>query len=116
MAVKEAVLYETAAIPSGSLQSIYAPETGETAIIDKISFLNTTSTNQMVNIHIAPAGEAFSTSNRLVFQHTLGQYEAWTAPEITGHVLEAGDFFGVFITSSVGGSHVTLRISGRIIT
>jgi hypothetical protein len=84
-----------------------------TAINRRVQLSKVTFTSQggspAVTVHIVPSGGSIANSNRITFNKVLGVAEAWTAPELVGQVLEAGD--SLWWQTSIA-SAITGRVSG----
>lgn len=83
---------------------------GARAIIDKFTATNTSAANATLSIHLVPAAGTAGDANAIVKTKTLQALEAYTFPEIVGHILEAGSFIS---TQASVASAITIRASGR---
>jgi hypothetical protein len=78
-------------------------------IIDKFTGVNGSGAVVTLAVNVVASGGAAGASNLLITK-SFAAGEAYTFPEITGHVLEAGDF-----VSTVAGAatSIVIRMSGR---
>jgi hypothetical protein len=90
----------------------YTAPAGTRTIIDKMTGTNTTGAAATITLKIVPSGGAAGAANIIVSAKTLAAGEAYTFPEMVGHVLNPGDFLST-LTSAVA---VTFRVSGREVT
>lgn len=82
---------------------------GVRTILDKVTAHNTDTGAILVVFNIVPSGGTVGASNKVVAK-TLAAGEAYTFPEVVGHVLGPGDALsGVAATAS----KVVVRVSGR---
>lgn len=98
---KFAETVETAQYPSNDCKTA----------IDKLTVTNVSAANATITVHLVPAGGAAGTSNAIV--KVIAPGATWTAPEIVGHNLEAGD--AVSTIASVANA-LWIRASGRQFT
>lgn len=89
--------------------SQYAAPAGTRTIIDKFTGTNTTGLAATLTVKLIPSGGAASVSNTIISK-TLQAGEAYTFPEIVGHVLNPGDSIST-IAGTAGA--LTIRSSGR---
>ena len=100
-------------------QQIAAEQTNQytasqvTAIIDKCTVTNTSASNVAITINIIPSGGVAEVGNRVINARTIAPGEAYTCPEMIGHVLSSGDILSTLATS---GGALSLRVSGREVT
>lgn len=92
--------------------SVYTAPTGTRTILDKFTVWNTDTTPIAYTVKLVPNGGTASASHVIVTK-TISPSEAYTMPEVVGHVLESGGFI-----SEVAGTADKLvrRISGREVT
>lgn len=84
-----------------------------TAIIDKCTIVNYSTTAASISIYL-PASGASAASNNLVLQNkTLQAGETYTCPEVVGHVLASG---GSIVAVASAALAIALRVSGREVT
>lgn len=88
----------------------YTAPAGTRTIVDKFTAYSPAGGTLAVNL--VASGTTASGSN-LKVSKTLAAGEAYTFPELVGHILNAGDFIS---SLSGGASTVVIRISGREIT
>ena len=89
----------------------YTSSTGRT-VIDKFTANCHLPAGATLSVHIVNAAGVADATN-LVATKALADGEAYTFPEVVGHVLGAGDFISTL--ASVGAA-VSIRASGRVIT
>jgi hypothetical protein len=86
----------------------YTTPAGTRTIIDKFTAYNTTGAPVLLTVRlVANAGTAGATN--AVVAKSLAAGEAYTFPEVVGHVLEAGGF----ISTLAAAAGVNIRASGR---
>lgn len=107
MTVTAKTLFESASIPAAETPAYAAPAATRT-IIDKMTLLNTTGAAIQIYVKIVPSGVAAANTHILLISQ-LASGASYTCPEITGHVLNTGDFISL-LPGAVG---VNCRISGR---
>jgi hypothetical protein len=90
----------------------YTTPSGTRTIIDKLSGYNTSAGVVTVTIKLIPSGGGAGASNTLAVK-SFAVGEAYTFPEIVGHVLAPGD---VLSTLASTGAAVAIRASGREVT
>ena len=88
----------------------YTTPAGIRTIIDKFTGTNTTGAGAALTIKLVSSGGAASASNTIVSAKTLAAGEAYTFPEVVGHVLNPGDFISTFAGTAAA---ITIRVSGR---
>lgn len=86
--------------------------TGLKTIIDKFGGFNGTGGAVDLTVNLVPNGGAAGASN-VVMKKTIAAGEAYTFPEVVGHVLEAGGFISVLASAA---SSIVIRASGRKVT
>jgi hypothetical protein len=111
MAVTAKPLFDAQQTAAAETQ-VYAAPAGTRTIIDKFTAYNSTAAVAALSIKLVPAAGAPAASNQIV-QRTLAVGEAYTFPEVIGHVLNPGDKISVL--QSVANA-LTLRASGREVT
>jgi hypothetical protein len=89
-----------------------SPASGKGTIIDKFTGTNTTAGALTMSVKLVPSGGAAAASNTIVLTKSLAAGEAYTFPEVVGHVLAPGDFIST-LPSATG---ITIRSSGRELT
>jgi hypothetical protein len=80
-------------------------------IIDKFTVSNTTAGNITMAVNLVASGGSAGTANRIM-SRTIAANEAYTCPELIGHVLESGGF----ISTLAGATGLTIKASGREVT
>lgn len=84
--------------------------TGVRTIIDKFTGTNTTGAAATLTIKLVNSGGAAGAANTIVSAKTLAAGEAYTFPEVVGHVLNSGDFISTLAGTAAA---ITIRASGR---
>jgi len=88
----------------------YTTPAGTRTIIDKLTGTNTTGAAATLTIKLVASAGAASASNTIVSAKTLQPGEAYTFPEVVGHVLNPGDFISTLAGTAAA---ITIRASGR---
>lgn len=88
----------------------YTTPAGVRTIIDKFTGTNTTAGAVTLTVKLVASGGAASASNTIVSAKTLAAGEAYTFPEVVGHVLNPGDFISTLASAATS---ITIRASGR---
>jgi hypothetical protein len=88
----------------------YTAPVGTRTVIDKLTGTNTTAAPATLSIKLVASGGAASASNTIVAGKTLAAGEAYTFPEVVGHVLNPGDFLSTLADTAAA---ITIRASGR---
>lgn len=96
-----------------SIQTTQYTANGLTAIIDKITATNYSSSTVTVSVNIVTSGSTASNDNLITKTKTLQPSETYTFPELVGQVLAPGGFVSTIASLS---SSVNMRISGREVT
>jgi len=103
-------------IPAKNMENAQTTQyvaTGVTAIIDKFTATNFSSSVVNVSVNLAAVSEATGNSNLIVKTRTLQPGETYTFPEIVGHTLPSGGFVSTLASAAAA---VNLRASGREIS
>jgi len=103
-------------IPAKNMENAQTTQyvaTGVTAIIDKFTATNFSSSAVNVSVNLAAVSEATGNSNLIVKTRTLQPGETYTFPEIVGHTLPSGGFVSTLASAAAA---VNLRASGREIS
>ena len=87
--------------------------TGVTAIIDKFTATNYSSTAATISVNLVTVSGSAGNSNLITKTKTLQASEVYTFPELVGQVLGVGDFIS---TAASTGSAINMRVSGREVT
>jgi hypothetical protein len=82
-------------------------------IIDKFTVVNYSAAARTISVNVVPAGQTAQGSNLIVQNKVLQPGEAYTFPEIAGHILNFGD--SISTLGSLAAS-MSLRVSGREIS
>lgn len=90
--------------------SQYVTPAGTRTIIDKFTGTNTTGAVATLTVKLVPSGGAAGVGNTIVSAKTLAAGEAYTFPEVVGHVLNPGDFISTLAGTAAA---ITIRSSGR---
>lgn len=93
-------------------QTTQYTSTGVKTIIDKFTVLNPTASNVTFAVNLVPSGGAAGAGN-LILSRTILAGQAWTCPELVGHVIEAGGFIS---TLAGAATSLVIRASGRQIS
>lgn len=88
----------------------YTTPTGTRTIIDKFTGTNTTAAAATLTVKLVASGGAAGVTNTIVSAKTLQPGEAYTFPEVVGHVLNPGDFISTLAGTAAA---LTIRASGR---
>jgi hypothetical protein len=79
-------------------------------IIDKFTATNVNTAARTISVNLVRAGDVPGSNNLIVNAKTLQSGEAYTFPELVGHILNTGDYISTL--ASVAAS-ITIRVSGR---
>lgn len=109
MSVTAKTLVESAQAPNANTTQYTAPAVTRT-IIDKFTATNTTGAGATLTVFLVPSGGAAGAANTIISARNLIAGEAYTCPELVGHVLNPGDFI---VTASSVNNALTIRASGR---
>lgn len=88
----------------------YTTPGGTRTIIDKFTGTNTTGAAATLTVRLVASGGAAGVTNTVVSAKTLQPGEAYTFPEVVGHVLNPGDFISTLAGTAAA---LTIRSSGR---
>jgi hypothetical protein len=91
----------------------YTAPIGTRTIIDKFTGTNTSAAAATLTIKLIPTGGSAGVTNTIVSAKTLAAGEAYTFPEVVGHVLNPGDFISTLAGTAAA---ITIRASGREVT
>lgn len=109
MSVNAKALFEP--VQAANVQTTqYTAPPGIRTIIDKLTGTNTTGAPATLTINLVPSAGTAAATNTIVPAKTLQPGEAYTFPEIVGHVLNAGDFISTLAGTAAA---ITIRASGR---
>jgi len=111
MPITAKTFVESKAVEQVQTTQYTAPTTA--AIIDKFTVINYSAAARTISVNVVPAGQAALNSNLIVQTKTLQPGEAYTFPEIAGHILNLGD--SISTLGSLAAS-MSLRVSGREIS
>jgi hypothetical protein len=87
--------------------------TGVTAIIDKFTATNYTSTAATISVNLVTVSGSAGNSNLITKTKTLQASEVYTFPELVGQVLGVGDFISTIAGTATA---INMRVSGREVT
>jgi hypothetical protein len=80
------------------------------ALLDKCTLCNTSGAAVTVDLHLVPSAGAASASNKVLDTVSVNSHTTYVAPEVVGHVLEAGSTIQALASAATA---VSLRVSGR---
>jgi len=103
----------TVLIPAKVAEAVQTPQyvaANVTAIIDKFTATNFSSTATTISVHLVTAGNSADDSNIITKTKRLQPTEVYTFPEIVGQVLTTNS-----VISTIAGtaSAINIRASGR---
>jgi len=87
-----------------------SPGGGKGTILDKVSGTNTTGAAATITVYLVKSGGAAGAANTITSAQSISAGQAYTFPELVGHLLGPGDFIA---TASGTNNAITLRASGR---
>ena len=87
--------------------------TGVTAIIDKFTATNISSSAATISVNLVTAAGTSGNNNLITKTKTLQPSEVYTFPELVGQVLGVGDFISTIAGTA---SAINIRASGREVT
>ena len=90
----------------------YTAPASTRTIIDKFSANNPTGANVTLTVNLVPNAGAAGAANQLAAK-LLAPGEAYTFPEVVGHVMNSGDFISTLASVAAA---ATFRASGREVT
>ena len=94
--------------PTQTVQYVVPASTA--TIIDKFTVVNTSANNESLTLHLVQEGDTDQDSNILINARLLAPQEAYTCPELVGHILSSGDFIST-VASTL--DTLSIRASGR---
>lgn len=105
-----------ALIPAKAAENVQTTQytaTNCTAVIDKFTATNITTTNATISVNIVASGGSPGNGNLIIKTRQIAPGESYTCPALTGHVVPDGS-----IISTIAGtaSAITIACSGREIT
>lgn len=109
MSVSAKALFEPLQATNANTTQYTAPA-GVRTIIDKFTGTNTTGAAATLTVNLVANAGAAGATNTIVLAKTLQPGEAYTFPEIVGHVLNPGDFISTLAGTAAA---ITIRGSGR---
>ena len=87
--------------------------TGVTAIIDKFTATNYSSTAATISVNLVTVSGSAGNLNLITKTKTLQASEVYTFPELVGQVLGVGDFISTIAGTATA---INMRVSGREVT
>jgi hypothetical protein len=93
--------------------TLYPSPASTRTIIDKFTGTNTTAATAKLTVNLVKSGGAASAANVISSAVSIAPGQAYTFPELIGHVLDAGDFISVLADTAAA---ITVRASGRQVT
>lgn len=82
-------------------------------IIDHCTVINTSASNEQLNVNIVVNGGSASSSNLVINDLTIEPNKTYQCPELVGLTLSSGDFISTLASAS---NALSINISGRIIS
>jgi hypothetical protein len=98
---------------ANNTQSTVYTATGVTAIIDKFTATNYSSTAATISVNLVTSGGTAGNNDLIVKTKTLQAGETYTFPELVGHVLRPSGFISTLAGTA---SAINIRVSGREVT
>jgi len=111
MPINAKTLVESVAIDSALTTHYTVPVTA--TIVDKCTAINHDLVPRTISVFLMPAGVPAANSNLAAKDKILQPSEAYTFPEVVGHILNTGD---AIATLCDGSFVVNFRVSGREIS
>ncbi len=84
--------------------------TGKRAIVDKFTVSNNSGSNATIAINVVPSGGSAGASNLITPTVTIASGTVYSAPEMVGRVLMAGDFISTLAGTATA---LVIRAEGR---
>lgn len=113
MTVTARVLIESKQAETAQTTQYTASVDGVRTIIDKFTATNTGASAASISVNLLGSGGTAGSGNTIVKTKSLAAGEAYTFPEIVGHILESGGFISTLASAS---STITIRACGREVT
>lgn len=110
MTVTAKTLIDPIQPPAAQTLLYTSPPTGKGTIVDKFTGTNPTGAAATLTVNLVKLAGAAGAANTIVSAKSLAPGEAYTFPELVGHVLGAGDFISVLPSAAAS---ITVRSSGR---
>ena len=88
----------------------YTAGAGIRTIVDKFTGTNVTAAAALLTVKIVASGGAAGASNTVVYQKSIAAGETYTFPEMTGQILNSGDFVSTLAGTATA---IVIRLSGR---
>ena len=98
--------------PAATDTTLYTCPTGSIVIITKATVTNDTTTNIYISVHRVPSGGSVGDANIIINQKAVESRESVQLWELSGQVLEAGDFISAIAEIA---DQLTVHISGIVI-
>jgi hypothetical protein len=96
-----------------SSQTTQYTASGVTAIIDKFTATNYSSSAATISVNLVTVSDTAGNQNLIVKTKTLQASETYTFPELVGHVLAPSGFISTIAGTA---SAINIRASGREVT
>lgn len=109
MTVTAKALFQAVQLPATDTTHYTTPQ-GTRTILDKFTCTNTSAAPVTVTVHIVASSTSVGVGNVVTSAKTLQAGEAYTFPELVGHVLNAGDYLNAVAGTAAS---VVARASGR---
>lgn len=90
----------------------YTAPTGTRTIVDKFTAFNTDSGTLTLTVKLVASGGTAS-ADETIMTKAIATGEAYTFPEVVGHVLETGGFISTIASTT---NKIVIRASGREVT
>ena len=87
--------------------------TGVTAIIDKFTATNYSSSAATLSVNLVTSADTAGNQNLITKAKTLQPSETYTFPELVGHVIAASGFISTLAGTATA---ISIRCSGREVT
>jgi hypothetical protein len=112
MAISLAVLIDSKYAETTTTNEYTTPD-GTQTVIDKVTALNESANDALLHANIVKSGDESDNSNAIIDNRFLANGETYLCPELTGHVLNAGD--SIYFHADTADA-VVVRVSGHQIT
>lgn len=106
----------TVLIPAKSAENTQTTQyisTNLTTIIDKFTATNYSGSTATLSVNLVTFADTAGNQNLIVKAKTLQPGEAYSFPELAGHVLASGGFISTIASAA---SSINIRASGRVIS
>ena len=75
---------------SNALTTLYSVPINRTAVVSRITFLNTTATDRFIDVHYVPNGGTASVTNQILDGVVVAAGETFSPSDLEAHVLPTG--------------------------